>query len=198
MPLFGRKPTLDEAIDAVIDELRNGNPSSGEMLAELRRREQPLLSGGREPPGLQELLERSRAAPRCWKWEAGWWRATRRWRSLLGRAPPSSNPTRSAELQDVCARGLAGWAQRRELSRPLARFRQLEAQVSPLTHARALLVFRAFDRRVPRRSRPASRLHRQRLARAAHAGDRHRGPRPRPSLDGGLQLPEQAAPTSCR
>src|SRR5436190_2096574 len=56
MPLFGRKPTLDEAVEKIREELRNGTVP-GEMLEELRRRDQPLLSGGREPPGLQELLE---------------------------------------------------------------------------------------------------------------------------------------------
>src|SRR4051812_3575666 len=55
MALFGRKPTLAEAVELVRGELRAGNPPP-ELLEELRKRE-PLVSGGREPPGLQEMME---------------------------------------------------------------------------------------------------------------------------------------------
>ena len=56
MPIFGRKPTLAEAVDKIRAELQAGT-LPGEVLDELRRRDQPVVSGGREPPGLQEMLE---------------------------------------------------------------------------------------------------------------------------------------------
>src|SRR2546428_9553056 len=61
MPIFGRKPTLAEAVDKIRAELQAGT-LPGEVLDELRRRDQPVVSGGREPPGLQEMLE---AVPRA-------------------------------------------------------------------------------------------------------------------------------------
>src|SRR5437899_2497734 len=56
MPIFGRKPTLAEAVDKIRAELQAGT-LPGEVLDELRRRDQPVVSGGREPPGLQEMLD---------------------------------------------------------------------------------------------------------------------------------------------
>src|SRR5438309_2090033 len=56
MALFGRKLTLAEAVDRIRAELRAGT-LPGDVVEELRRRDQPVVSGGREPPGLQEMLE---------------------------------------------------------------------------------------------------------------------------------------------
>src|ERR671934_1423120 len=140
MPLFARKPTLDEAIERIRAELRAGTAPT-ELLDELRRRDQPLISGGREPPGLQEMLEAVPGAAALL--EVGGRMVARNagMTHLLGRAATVLEATRSAELQDVCARGLAGWPQRRELTLPALDL-QVQAHVAPLTHARALLVLR--------------------------------------------------------
>src|SRR5436190_4318382 len=130
MPLFGRKPTLDEAVEKIREELRNGTVP-GEMLEELRRRDQPLLSGGREPPGLQELLEAVPGGAALLEVGGRMVARNAAMTQLLGRAPTVLEATRSAELQDVCARGLAGWPQRREVSISSLDL-QLEAHVAPL------------------------------------------------------------------
>src|SRR5213593_4954095 len=115
MPIFGRKPTLAEAVDKIRAEMRAGT-MPGEVLDELRRRDQPLVSGGREPPGLQEMLEAVPGAAALL--EVGGRMVARNagMTRLLGRAATVLEATRSSELQDVCARGLAGWPQRREVS----------------------------------------------------------------------------------
>src|SRR5204863_4351466 len=160
MALFGRKPTLAEAVELVRAELRTGNPPP-ELLEELRRRE-PLVSGGREPPGLQEMMEAVPGAAallevggRIVARNAGMTR-------LLGRAATVLEATRSAELQDVCARALAGWPQRRELSLPALDL-QVEAHAAPLTHARALLALRDLTA-----ERRADRVRRDFIANASH------------------------------
>src|SRR2546426_9051533 len=100
MPIFGRKPTLAEAVDKIRAELQAGT-LPGEGLDELRRRDQPVVSRGREPPGLQEMLEAvpGAAAPL----EVGGRMVARNAAvmRLLGRASPVLGATPSAELQDV-------------------------------------------------------------------------------------------------
>src|SRR5207253_980102 len=108
---------------------------------------------------------------------------------LLGRAATVLEATRSSELQDVCARGLAGWPQRRELTLPALDL-QVEAHVAPLTHARALLVLRDLTA-----ERRADRVRRDFIANASHE---LRTPvtairaAAETLLDGGLELPDQA------
>ena len=188
MPLFGRKPTLDEAVEKIRDELRKGT-IPGEMLEELRRRDQPLLSGGREPPGLQELLEAVPGGAALLEVGGRMVARNAAMTQLLGRAATVLEATRSAELQDVCARGLAGWPQRREVSISSLDL-QLEAHVAPLTHARALLVLRDLTA-----ERRADRVRRDFIANASHE---LRTPvtairaAAETLLDGGLQLPDQA------
>src|SRR5207237_5829313 len=188
MALFGRKLTLAEAVDRIRAELRAGT-LPGEVVEELRRRDQPVVSGGREPPGLQEMLEAVPGAAALL--EVGGRMVARNagMTRLLGRAATVLEATRSAELQDVCARALAGWPQRRELSLPALDL-QVEAHVAPLTHARALLVLRDLTA-----ERRADRVRRDFIANASHE---LRTPvtairaAAETLLDGGLELPDQA------
>src|SRR2546426_7015338 len=98
MPIFGRKPTLAEAVDKIRAELQAGT-LPGEGLDELRRRDQPVVSGGREPPGLQEMLE---AVPRAAAPLEGGGRMGARNAAMmrpLGRAFTLLGTTPRAELQ---------------------------------------------------------------------------------------------------
>src|SRR5438309_3569460 len=161
MPIFGRKPTLAEAVDKIRAEMQAGT-LPGEVLDELRRREQPVVSGGREPPGLQEMLEAVPGAAALLEVGGRMVARNAAMMRLLGRASTVLETTRSAELQDVCARGLAGWPQKRELPLPALDL-QVEAQLTPLTHARALLVLRDLTA-----ERRADRVRRDFIANASH------------------------------
>src|SRR5437588_6065481 len=161
MALFGRKLTLAEAVDRIRAELRAGT-LPGDVVEELRRRDQPVVSGGREAPGLQEMLEAVPGAAALL--EVGGRMVARNagMTRLLGRAATVLEATRSSELQDVCARGLAGWPHRRELTLPALDL-VVDAQVAPLTHARALLVLRDLTA-----ERRADRVRRDFIANASH------------------------------
>ena len=187
MPLFRRRLTLEDAVERVRAELRAGT-APPELLLELRRRE-PLVSGGRAPPGLQELLEAIPDAAALL--EVGGRMAARnpRMEQLLGAAPTVLEATRSSELVELCARGLAGWPHRREIAlSPLDL--QVEAQVAPLSHARALLVLRDLTA-----ERRADRVRRDFIANASHElrtpVTAIRGAA-ETLLEGGLELPGQA------
>src|SRR5438445_268215 len=188
MPIFGRKPTLAEAVDKIRAELQAGT-LPGEVLDELRRRDQPVVSGGREPPGLQEMLEAVPGAAALLEVGGRMVARNAAMMRLLGRASTVLETTRSAELQDVCARGLAGWPQRRELTLPALDL-MVEAHVTPLSHARALLVLRDLTA-----ERRADRVRRDFIANASHElrtpVTAIRGAA-ETLLDGGLDLPEQA------
>src|SRR5207248_2238917 len=188
MPIFGRKPTLAEAVDKIRAEMQAGT-LPGEVLGELRRREQPVVSGGREPPGLQEMLEAVPGAAALLEVGGRMVARNAAMMRLLGRASTVLETTRSAELQDVCARGLAGWPQRRELTLPALDL-MVEAHVTPLSHARALLVLRDLTA-----ERRADRVRRDFIANASHElrtpVTAIRGAA-ETLLDGGLDLPEQA------
>src|SRR5438067_1187244 len=161
MPIFGRKPTLAEAVDKIRAELQAGT-LPGEVLGALRRREQPVVSGGRKPPGLQEMLEAVPGAAALLEVGGRMVARNAAMMRLLGRASTVLETTRSAELQDVCARGLAGWPQRRELTLPALDL-MVEAHVTPLSHARALLVLRDLTA-----ERRADRVRRDFIANASH------------------------------
>src|SRR5207253_1530080 len=188
VPIFGRKPTLAEAVDKIRAELQAGT-LPGEVLDELRRRDQPVVSGGREPPGLQEMLEAVPGAAALLEVGGRMVARNAAMMRLLGRASTVLETTRSAELQDVCARGLAGWPQRRELTLPALDL-MVEAHVTPLSHARALLVLRDLTA-----ERRADRVRRDFIANASHElrtpVTAIRGAA-ETLLDGGLALPEQA------
>ncbi|HUJ26991.1 MAG TPA: ATP-binding protein [Myxococcales bacterium] len=159
MSLFGRKPTLAQALDVLRAELRAGSLPA-DIVEELKRRDQPLVSGGGDPPGLQELLEAIPGGAALL--EVGGRIAARNqaMAKLLGEAPTIHEASKSAELDALCDRGLAGWPQRREL--PLLEL-QVEATVAPLTHARALLVLRDLTA-----ERRADRVRRDFIANASH------------------------------
>jgi two-component system phosphate regulon sensor histidine kinase PhoR len=97
--------------------------------------------------------------------------------------------TRSAELQEVCARALAGWPHRREITVPALEL-QIDAQVAPLSHARALLVLRDLTA-----ERRADRVRRDFIANASHElrtpVTAIRGAA-ETLLEGGLPLPPEA------
>src|SRR4051812_20891741 len=188
MALFGRKPSLADALEKIREELRAGTLPP-EILEELRRRDQPLLSGGRDPPGLQELLDAIPGAAALLEVGGRMVARNAAMARLVGNAPTILESTRSSELQETCAGGLAGWPQRRELT--LASLDvQVEAHVAPLTHARALLVLRDLTA-----ERRADRVRRDFIANASHE---LRTPvtairaAAETLLDGGLQLPDQA------
>jgi two-component system phosphate regulon sensor histidine kinase PhoR len=187
MSLFARKPTLDEAIDRIRAELRAGT-IPGDLLDELRRRE-PLISGGREPPGLQEMLEAVPGGAALLEVGGRMVARNTMMTRLLGGSSTVLEATRSAELHDLCARGLAGWPYRRELALPALDL-YVEAQVAPLTHARALLVLRDLTA-----ERRADRVRRDFIANASHE---LRTPvtairaAAETLLDGGIELSEQA------
>jgi two-component system, OmpR family, phosphate regulon sensor histidine kinase PhoR len=157
MAFWRREPTLLEALELIRLELRAGGLSK-DLVAELLRRNEPVLSGGREPPGLQELLE-AIPSPAALL-EVGGRIAARNKAAtqLLGLAPTVQDV--NPELGELCARALAGWPHRREL--PLGDA-QVEAQVTPLTHARALLVLRDLSA-----ERRADRVRRDFIANASH------------------------------
>jgi two-component system, OmpR family, phosphate regulon sensor histidine kinase PhoR len=188
MALFGRKPTLAEAIDAIRAGLRAGTLPP-EALDDLRRRDQPLISGGREPPGLQEMLDAIPGAAALLEVGGRIVARNAAMVRLAGRATTVLEATRSAELQDVCARGVAGWPHRRELSLPALDL-QVEAQVASLSHARALLVLRDLTA-----ARRADRVRRDFIANASHE---LRTPvtairaAAETLLEGGIELPLQA------
>jgi two-component system phosphate regulon sensor histidine kinase PhoR len=188
MALFGRKPTLAEAIDAIRAGLRAGTLPP-EALDDLRRRDQPLISGGREPPGLQEMLDAIPGAAALLEVGGRMVARNAAMARLAGRATTVLEATRSADLQDVCARGLAGWPHRRELSLPALDL-QVEAQVASLSHARALLVLRDLTA-----ERRADRVRRDFIANASHE---LRTPvtairaAAETLLEGGIELPLQA------
>ena len=187
MKLFGRKPTLEEAVELIRAELREGRAPQT-LVDELRRRE-PLISGGREPPRLQELLEAVPGAAALLEVGARIVARNGRMEQLLGGAPTVLEATRSDELVDLCARGLAGWPHQRELALPALGL-QIQAQVTPLSHARALLVLRDLTA-----ERRADQMRRDFIANASHE---LRTPVTAISgaaetlLHGGLDLPEQA------
>src|SRR5207253_1054855 len=112
-----------------------------------------------------------------------------RMEQLLGGAPTVLEATRSDELVDLCARGLAGWPHQRELALPALGL-QIQAQVTPLSHARALLVLRDLTA-----ERRADQMRRDFIANASHE---LRTPvtaicgAAETLLHGGLELPEQA------
>jgi two-component system phosphate regulon sensor histidine kinase PhoR len=81
---------------------------------------------------------------------------------LIGGARTVLEATRSDELVDLCARGLAGWPYQRELPLPALGL-QVQAQVTPLSHARALLVLRDLTA-----ERKADQVRRDFIANASH------------------------------
>jgi two-component system phosphate regulon sensor histidine kinase PhoR len=188
MPLFARKPTLDEALERVRAAARDGSLPP-DVVEELRRRGLPLVSRGPGEPALQEMLDAIPGAAALL--DVGSRIAARNaaMTRLVGEAPTILEATRSAELQDICARALAGWPQRRELTIPALEL-QLDAHVAPLSHVRALLVLRDLTA-----ERRADQVRRDFIANASHelrtpvtairaAGET--------LLDGGLALPPQA------
>jgi len=188
MALFGRKPTLAEAIEKIRSEMRAGSVPA-EVLEELRRHDQPLVSGGREPPGLQEMLEAIPEAAALLEVGGRMVARNAAMVRLLGNGATVLEATRSAELQEVCARGLAGWPHRAELTLPALDL-LIHAQVAPLSHARALLILRDLTA-----ERRADRVRRDFIANASHElrtpVTAIRGAA-ETLLDGGLQLDEQA------
>jgi two-component system phosphate regulon sensor histidine kinase PhoR len=158
--LFGRKPTLAEAVEMVRAELRAGNPPA-ELLDELRRRE-PLVSGGREPPGLQETLEAIPGAAALLEVGGRMSARNQRMDQIAGASGTVLEATRSADLHDICSRALAGWPQQRELALPALDL-QVQAMATPLSHARALLVLRDLTA-----ERRADRVRRDFIANASH------------------------------
>jgi len=188
MALFGRKPTLAEAIDKIRSEMRAGTVPP-DVLEELRRRDQPLIIGSREPPALQEMLEAIPEAAALLEVGGRIVARNAAMVRLIGNGSTLLEATRSAELQEVCARGLAGWPNQAELTLPALDV-QVEAQVAPLSYARALLVLRDLTA-----ERRADRMRRDFIANASHElrtpVTAIRGAA-ETLLDGGLQLDEQA------
>jgi two-component system phosphate regulon sensor histidine kinase PhoR len=157
MALFRRDPTLAEALEVIRRELRPGGLPK-DVVAELQRRNERVLSGGREPPGLQELLEGIPGAAALL--EVGGRIAARNKAAEEFLDAATTVAEISPELGELCARALAGWPHRRELRLGEA---QVEAHVTPLTHARALLVLRDLSA-----ERRADRVRRDFIANASH------------------------------
>src|SRR5438552_15725587 len=103
MPLFGRKLTLAEAVDRIRAELRAGT-LPGDVVEELRRRDQPVVSGGREPPGLQEMMEAVPGAAALLEVGGRIVSRNQRMEQIFGAGRSVLEATRSDELVDLCAR----------------------------------------------------------------------------------------------
>jgi two-component system phosphate regulon sensor histidine kinase PhoR len=161
MKLFGRKPTLEEAVELIRAELREGHGLPQALVDAVQHRE-PLISGGREPPSLAELLEAVPGAAALLEVGARIVTRNSRMEQLVGGARTVLEATRSDDLVDLCARGLAGWPHQRELSLPALDL-QIQAQVTPLSHARALLVVRDLTA-----ERKADQVRRDFIANASH------------------------------
>jgi len=157
MAFWTHEPTLAEALEVIRQELRAGGLPK-EIAAELLRRNETVISGGREPPGLQELLEAIPSPAALLEVGGRMVARNKAATQLMGLAPTVSDVNQ--ELGELCARALAGWPHRREL--PLGEA-QVEAQVTPLTHARALLVLRDLSA-----ERRADRVRRDFIANASH------------------------------
>jgi two-component system, OmpR family, phosphate regulon sensor histidine kinase PhoR len=157
MAFWSQKPTLAQALEIVRHAVRAGTIPD-DLASELERRNQPLLSGGREPPGLQELLE-GIPSPAALLEVGGRIAARNKALGQLFGAVTTASEA-SAELGELCARAIAGWPHRRELALGDT---QIEAQVTPLTHARALLVLRDLSA-----ERRADRVRRDFIANASH------------------------------
>jgi len=185
MSLFGRKPTLNDALELIRAELRAGTLPR-EVADELR---QPLVAGGPQTPQLQETLEAIPGGAALLEVGGRIVARNQTMVRLLGNARTVLDATRSQELDDLCARALAGWPQRRELNLPSLEL-QVEANLSTLSHARALLVLRDLTA-----ERRADRVRRDFIANASHE---LRTPvtairaAAETLLDGGMQLDEQA------
>jgi two-component system phosphate regulon sensor histidine kinase PhoR len=151
-PLFGKKTSLQEALEIVRRHLRTGQLPQDIVEELLKRKPTP------GPPGLQELLEGIPLPAAVL--EGGGKIAARNQaaQSMLGNA--STVAEVNVALNETAARALAGWPHRREL--PLGDA-QVEAHVTPLSNARALLVLR--DLSAERRS---DKVRRDFIANASH------------------------------
>src|SRR5260370_22572822 len=81
---------------------------------------------------------------------------------MLGTGRTVLEATRSSELCEVGGHALAGWPNRRDIALPSLDL-QVEAQVAPLSHARALLILRDLTA-----ERRADRVRRDFIANASH------------------------------
>ena len=158
MPFFRREPTLAEALEVIRRAMRAGELPRDIEAELLRRHNERIFSGGGEPPGLQELLDGIPGAAAVL--EVGGRIVARNKAAAQFLDAAQTVGEISPELGELCARALAGWPHRREL--PLGEA-QVEAHVTPLSHARALLVLRDLSA-----ERRADRVRRDFIANASH------------------------------
>jgi two-component system phosphate regulon sensor histidine kinase PhoR len=146
MTLFKRAVSLNEAVAIIRGSLEQngGAPLPADLQALSASFRHPLSPPASGPDALSVVEALSDA---CGLLEGGG-------RFLVGNASLDAllsrrtlgctvmEATRSAELADLAARALAGWAGRRELTLPALENKVVEAILAPLPGSRALLVLR--------------------------------------------------------
>ncbi len=144
MAIFGREPTLAEALALVRRRLDEKGPLPKELLElgqRIAQRESPRLGGD---PSLPEMVAAMPDAAAVIDGAGRFIAANRPLEALLG-APVLGRglleATRSRELSDAAWRALAGWPASREMTLP-GPGKVVGALLAPLSQARALLVLR--------------------------------------------------------
>ena len=165
MAIFSRKPTLDEAIATIREELRD-RPGLPEGLAELqeilRRRQAPLFPGSGSS-SVDEILEALPDAAALLEGEGRIMLRNKHFAALLGdRRSTVVEATRSGEVHELATRATGGWPAQKELDLPGLNLRVL-VTAAPLGKSRGLLVLRDLTA-----ERRAEAIRRDFIANASH------------------------------
>ena len=144
MALFGRAPSLEEALAVLRRRLDEKGPVPREVAAlgrEIAQHEGPPASGD---PSLPEMVAAIPDAAAVVDGGLRFVAANRPFMELIGGTVQGRTiveATRSAELADVALHAVAGWPAQREMTLP-GPGKVVDALVAPLSQARALVVLR--------------------------------------------------------